>query len=274
MGLVDRLPAPALRWAGRQQFRPVVGPLVRLLGARLLHKPRTVAHGRAAGLLIDPAGAAAGYALGTSEPLIQDVFAEHVRVGGVVWDVGANIGFFSLIAARLVGAQGKVVAFEPLPENQRAIRRNVELNGMENVELVPLALSEREGEAELQIHDSPTWAKLDTTGDTSFKGDAEAASSVRVAVSTLDAQLARLAAPDLVKMDIEGAEVAALRGALRLLDECRPTLICELHGTNAAVAELLRAHGYEVHALETPELAPEDAPWHAHVIATPGAAKP
>ncbi|HUA74451.1 MAG TPA: FkbM family methyltransferase [Solirubrobacteraceae bacterium] len=269
MGLVDRVPAPALRWAGRQQFRPVIGPLVKLLGARLLHKPRTVAHGQAAGLLIDPAGAAAGYALGTSEPLIQDLFAAHVPPGGVVWDVGANIGFYSLIAARLVGEGGKVIAFEPLPDNQRAVLRNVELNGLGNVELVALALSDSEGEAELEIHDSPTWAKLDTSGDTAFKRDTAASGSVRVEVSTLDAQLARLPAPQLVKMDIEGAEVAALRGASKLLGECRPALICELHGTNAAVVELLRAHDYEVRAVESPEVAPEHAAWHVHVLATP-----
>jgi FkbM family methyltransferase len=269
MGLVDRLPAPALRWAGRQQFRPVIGPVVKLLGGRLLHKPRTVAHGQAAGLLIDPAGAAAGYALGTSEPLIQDLFAEHVPAGGVVWDVGANIGFYTLIASRLVGELGRVVAFEPLPDNQRAIQRNVELNLIGNVDLVAVALSDEEGEAELEIHDSPTWAKLDTSGDTSFKRDAAASGSVRVKVTTLDAQLARLPPPGLVKMDIEGAEVAALRGASKLLGECRPTLICELHGTNVALVELLRAHDYDVRAIESPEVAPEHAAWHVHVLATP-----
>jgi FkbM family methyltransferase len=269
MGLVDRVPAPALRWAGRQQFRPVIGPVVKALGGRLLHKPRTVAHGQAAGLLIDPAGAAAGYALGTSEPLIQDVFAEHVPSGGVVWDVGANIGFYSLIAARIVGERGKVIAFEPLPDNQQAILRNVELNGIGNVALVPVALSEEEGEADLEIHDSPTWAKLDTSGDTSFKRDAAASGTVRVKLTTLDVQLATLPPPQLVKMDIEGAEVAALRGARKLLGECRPTLICELHGTNAAVVELLRAHDYDVIAVESPEVAPEHAAWHVHVLATP-----
>lgn len=66
---------------------------------------------------IDPSGVAAGYALGTSEPLIQEVFAEHIPSGGVVWDIGANIGFYSLIASRLVG-DGKVVAFEPLPASR------------------------------------------------------------------------------------------------------------------------------------------------------------
>jgi FkbM family methyltransferase len=272
MGLVDRVPAPALRWAGRQQFRPLIGPVVKVLSSRLLHSTRVVAHGQAAGLRIDPAGAAAGYALGTSEPLIQDAFAEHVHRGGVVWDVGANIGFYSLIASRLV-ADGEVVAFEPLPANQEAIRRNLALNEIANVRLVPVALSDAEGEAELEIHASPTWAKLDTSGDTAFKCDGDVSGRVRVEVSTLDAQLESHAAPDLVKMDIEGAEVAALRGASRLLGEHRPTLICELHGTNGAVTELLESHGYDVRVVETPQIRPQDAEWYVHVLATPRASR-
>jgi FkbM family methyltransferase len=186
MGLVERVPAPALRWAGRQQFRPVIGPVVKALSGRLARGPRTVAHGRAAGLRIDPRGAAAGYALGTSEPLIQEAFAELVRPGAVVWDVGANIGFYTLIAARLV-ERGRVIAFEPLPENQAAIRANLELNGLTNVELAGIALADRAGDAELQMHGESTWAKLDTSEDTSFKRDSDATGSVPVEVSTLDA---------------------------------------------------------------------------------------
>jgi FkbM family methyltransferase len=268
VSILDRMPAPALRWVGRQQFRPVIGPLVKVLSSRLMHGPRVVARGQAAGLRIDPAGAAAGYALGTSEPLIQDVFAEHVPRGGVVWDIGANIGFYSLIASRLVG-DGTVVAFEPLPQNQDAIRRNLALNHVANVELVGIALSDREGEAELEIHASPTWAKLDTSSHTSFKRDSELSGRVRVEVSTIDAQLARVAPPDLVKMDIEGAEVAALQGAEQLFREHRPTLICELHGTNRAVTELLRSYDYDVRTIEAPDVPPEQAEWYVHVIATP-----
>jgi FkbM family methyltransferase len=268
MGIVDRLPASVLRWAGRQQFRPVVGPVAKMLGSRLLHGARVVAHGQAAGLRIDPSGAAAGYALGTSEPLIQDVFAEHIRPGGVVWDIGANVGFYSLIASRLVG-DGRVIAFEPLPANQDAIRRNLALNEITNVQLIGVALSDAEGSAELEIHASPTWAKLDTSGDTGFKLDADIAGRLEVSVSTIDAQLERLAAPDLVKMDIEGAEVAALRGASRLLAEVRPTLICEFHGTNRAVSDLLESHGYTLQTIEAPEIAPRDAEWYMHVLALP-----
>ncbi len=241
---------------------------MRAASSSLRHGPRVVAHGQAAGLRIDPSGANAGYALGTTEPLVQDVFAEHVRRGGVVWDIGANIGFFSLIASRLVG-DGEVVAFEPLPANLEAIRRNLELNGVGNVTPVGVALGDEEGTAELSLHSESTWAKLDTSADTAFQESLEVTGRVRVEVSTIDQQLQTLPAPDLVKIDIEGAEVAALRGGSRLLSDVRPTLICELHGTNEAVSSLLESHGYTLQTIETPDVAPREARWDVHVLAVP-----
>lgn len=269
MGILDRVPAPAMRWLGRQQFKPVIGPVVKASTARLRNRPRVVARGQAAGLRIDPAGANAGYALGTTEPVVQDVFAQHVRAGGVVWDIGANIGFFSLIAARLVGDGGEVVAFEPLPRNLAALARNVALNSFHNVRSVGVALSDEPGRAELQVLSSQTWAKLDTTGDTAFQEQLDALASVEVEVSTIDLQLAGRRAPDLVKMDIEGAEVAALRGARELLSKHRPTVICEVHGTNEGVCDLLEPHGYRLSSIETPELHPRQAGWNVHVLAVP-----
>jgi len=271
MGIVERVPTPAMRWFSRQQFRPVIGPVVKASTSWLRNRPRVVGHGQAAGMRIDPSGANAGYALGTTEPLIQDVFAEHVKRGGVVWDIGANIGFYSLIASRCAGT-GRVIAFEPLPANLDAIRRNVALNRIENVEIVPVALGDSEGTAELKLHAQQTWAKLDTSADTGFQQELDVAGHVTVALSTIDRQLQSLPAPDLVKIDIEGAEVAALRGASTLLSTHRPTIICELHGTNDAVCELLESHGYSLRSIETPEIEPRASKWDVHVLATPRAA--
>jgi FkbM family methyltransferase len=268
MGIVERVPVPAMRWLSRQQFKPVIGPVIKAATRPLRNRPRVVAHGQAAGLKIDPSGANAGYALGTTESRVQDVFAANIKPGAVVWDVGANIGFFSLIASRLVG-EGEVVAFEPLPVNLKALARNLELNAITNVRVVEVALGERSGTAELQLLDSQTWAKLDTSADTAFQQEAVASAHIEVGLSTLDAQLLELSPPDLVKIDIEGAEVAALRGAGTLLSKHRPTILCELHGTNDAVCELLESHSYELQVIETPELAPREAKWDVHILAVP-----
>jgi FkbM family methyltransferase len=268
MSIVDRVPTRAVRWISKQQFRPVVGPVVQAGASRLRRKPRVVSRGQAKGLRIDPSGTAAGYALGTSEPLTQAVFAEQIRSGGVMWDVGANIGFYSLIASRLVG-DGKVIAFEPLPANQAAIRRNLALNEITNVELIGLALGDHEGTADLQLHGGNSWAKLDTSADTSFRTRRGVADTIQVQISTLDAQLGNVPPPSFVKIDIEGAEVAALRGATNLLTEHRPVLIVEIHGTNEAVTDLLESRDYIVRTVEAPHISPRDAGWSVHVLATP-----
>lgn len=266
MGLVDRLPAPVIRWAGRQQFRRYVGPLVRLSSRRLRHGPRVVAHGPAKGLLIDPSGAHPGYAFGTSEPTIQDLFAAHIAPGSVVWDIGANVGFYTLIASRLVGS-GQVIAFEPLPANRAALERNLQLNGMSNVEVVPIAISDEIGSASLNVYGSPMEAALESRSERSGAG--APVDQIDVPVSTIDAQLQAFPAPALVKMDIEGAEVAALRGAATLLSQVKPTLICELHGTGGAVMDVLESYGYRVTTVGAPDVAPRDAESKAHILATP-----
>jgi FkbM family methyltransferase len=275
MGIIDHVPPGAVRWLGRQQFRPLIGPLVSASARWVRRKPRVVAHGQAKGLLIDPSGTHPGYALGTSEPMVQDVFAENISPGGVVWDIGANVGFFSMIASRLVG-DGKVVAFEPLPANQEAMRRNLTLNGITNVQLVDLAVGDQEGTAYLQLCDSParpdTRPRLLKDDDPSPQQSPSQTRQLEVQTSTIDRQLETLPAPSLVKMDIEGSEVAALQGASVLLSKHRPTVICEFHGTNRPVTDLLESYGYRVQTLENPEIPPRDAHRKAHVLAIPGPA--
>jgi FkbM family methyltransferase len=275
MGLMDRVPVSVVRWAGREQFRvPLLGRMLRPAAARLRRKPRVVPHGQAKGLVINPSGANPGYALGTSEPLVQDAFAEHVPNGGVVWDVGANVGFYTLIASRLVG-DGKVVAFEPLPVNRDALRRNLALNGMANVEVSALAIGSHDGHARLEHRWSSGRADLQAKLDVSEQvagakpADSEAAEYVDVEMGTLDSQLERFPAPSLLKMDIEGGEVGALEGASELLSKHRPTVICEFHGTNGPVTDLLEGQGYSLCVIEMPDVPPRDAPRNVHVLAIP-----
>lgn len=267
MGVIDHIPPQTVRWLGRQQFRPYIGPIIKMGTRRLRNTPRIVGVGQAKGLRIDPAGTNAGYALGTTEPLIQDTFAEYARSGDVVWDIGANIGFYSLIASRLVG-DGQVIAFEPLPENVASIHRNLSLNSMSNVRVVETALSDHSGAGELSVSGARTHAKLDTSGETDFKEDM-GSKTIHVELSTVDLQLCQCPAPSLVKIDVEGAEAAVLRGAVRLLHDVRPTIICELHGTNTPAADLLEDAHYAVNVLATPDVPVREASWDAHIIAVP-----
>jgi FkbM family methyltransferase len=124
------------------------------------------------------------------------------------WDVGAHIGFFSALAARLVAPGGRVHSFEPLPANRERLAQTVDLNGLaDSVDIHGCAVAVRSGRAWLHAHGATTMWSL--AGDGS--------DGVEVDVRTLDDLVAQLGVPDIVKIDIEGVEIEALCAARRLL---------------------------------------------------------
>ena len=136
----------------------------------------------------------------------------------VFWDVGAHIGFTSLIASRLVGPDGRVEAFEPFPPNIGRLARSVGLNGFSNVTVHPQAITKRDGTALFHLHESSLQGSL--------VQDAPA-EAIEVACETLDSVARRLPRPDLIKVDAEGAELDVLEGGRQLLTTVRPRLIVE-----------------------------------------------
>ena len=106
-----------------------------------------VRRGEAAGLRLDTRGAPVFYGIGAAEPEAQALVAHWLNPGDVFYDVGANVGFFTLIGARRVGESGRVVAFEPAPTTRAALERNVRLNGFANVDIVEAAVSDAAGSA-------------------------------------------------------------------------------------------------------------------------------
>jgi len=142
--------------------------------------------------------------------------------GAVFVDIGANIGFFTLLAAARVGPKGRVHAFEARADNLALLRRSVEDNGFTNVEVHQCAVSDRAGS--LAFFASGTWYS-----NGRIVGDDEPGSErlPRVPAVTLDEALAEAPRVDVVKMDIEGAEARALAGMRRLLQRHRPVLLTE-----------------------------------------------
>jgi FkbM family methyltransferase len=130
-----------------------------------------------------------------------DAFVALVRPGDVVWDIGAHKGYMTLAAARLVGAAGRVYALEPAAENLTSLRRHVAWNGLHNVEIRPVAVSNSDGTRRFGGRGSSVTFKLD-------RGDQLV--ETRTLQSLLDQGLPR---PDVLKIDVEGAESDVLRGA-------------------------------------------------------------
>src|SRR5262249_35462499 len=149
----------------------------------------------------------------------EDAFLAAVRPGHTVYDLGANVGWFSLLAGRRVGAGGRVVAFEPDLQNAALAERNAARNGLANVTVVPAAVGDRDG-----------WASF--RQEASIKGRLDEGGGLPVPLVSLDGWIesGRDAPPDVVKIDVEGAELGVLRGMERTLRELSPTLFVELHG--------------------------------------------
>lgn len=171
--------------------------------------------------------------------------AARVWQGQIVYDVGAWEGVFALFFARAVGTQGQVVAFEPNPRSAAQLRENVTLNCFQNVRLFEIALGEVEGQAYLHVPEGASARGHLTEGK----------AGTAVPVRRLDTLIAAegLPVPDFIKIDVEGAELAVLRGAQRTLVRCRPTLLIEVHpqADHIALWTLLRELGYALQCVET-----------------------
>jgi len=151
---------------------------------------------------------------GVWEPLETLLFEGELEAGDVVIDVGANVGYYTLIAAKLVGPQGRVYAFEPDPTAFALLTTNIELNGYTNVVAINEALGSEPGELELFLSRT-------NHGDHRLYDPGDDRVAVTVKVTTLDAALADVHGIDLIKIDTQGAECSILEGASAVLQRER-----------------------------------------------------
>ncbi|WP_428388983.1 FkbM family methyltransferase [Mucisphaera sp.] len=181
-----------------------------------------------------------------------------LKPGMTFIDAGANLGLYSLVASRCVGASGRVVALEPSGREFDRLCRHVEINGLENVEPLRLAVSDSEDRIGLKVADEKH-AGHNTLGG--FAYEATQLDRVEsVGSTTIDGLVTGLGLSrvDLIKLDIEGAELAALRGAVMTLKRFRPAILLEFAeksleaqgASSAAVWDLLAAHGYAMASID------------------------
>jgi FkbM family methyltransferase len=240
------LPEPA-RDALRQvrQHSRLVRRLTEPVSRKLRSSVFVVESGAAAGLRMNTSEGKLGYVLGENEPEVQEALEDSLAEGDVFYDIGANIGFFTLVAARLVGPAGKVYAFEPLPQLAQALRGNVSLNGFENVVVLTVAAHSRNGMADLDIGDGTTAARVVTTSTSPSE-------IVPVELRRVDDLMSagELTPPSVIKIDVEGAEEDVLGGMANTVAEHRPVMICELHGPQDGFLTRLEQADYEIAVLD------------------------
>ena len=199
---------------------------------------------------------------------------ELLQPAWTVYDVGANVGYITLLLARKLGPQGQVIAFEALPENVSRLQANLALNpGLARVEVYHRAVVDATRPVSFLLGPS------DDTGKAAGSAGRQAleySQVIDVPGISLDDFVYQQGGPppQAIKLDIEGGEVLALPGMRRLLVEARPLLLVELHGEQAARSawEILSQAGYRICRMQTgyprvPSL--EALDWKAYLVAFP-----
>jgi FkbM family methyltransferase len=188
-------------------------------------------------------------AKGTYERHTRTLFRASLEPGLRVLDLGAHIGWYSLLAAAAVGPTGAVHAFEPDPGNCRFLRHNVALNGLSGiVQISSKAIADYSGST-----------RFFADARNSLKSSSELASAradaIEVECTTIDDALPSAESIDVVKLDVEGAELAALAGMERTLGragrlvmfvECCPHALAQAGGSVAELLEVLEGHDFRV----------------------------
>jgi FkbM family methyltransferase len=195
---------------------------------------------------------------GTYEAEQTRLFARTVRPGSTVLDVGAHVGYYTLLSSVLAGDSGSVWAFEPNPRNCAFLREHARINRCGNVRVAQVAVSDAEGHVRF------------ARGSGSGTGHLSEGGALQVRTVRLDDFCReRGIHPDAIKVDVEGAEMSVLEGARETLRSARPTVFLSTHGVEVhrRCLDWMRDAGY----LLQPILG-EDIGSSSEVVCTPGPA--
>ncbi|MFU8773524.1 MAG: FkbM family methyltransferase [Anaerolineales bacterium] len=214
------------------------------------------------------------YWLGNYEPSLVSSIIDMVKPGMIAYDLGANIGYVTLLLAQTVGPEGHVFAFEPLASNIERLQQNITMNGMEKrISVHFAAVAAYNGKANFLIGPSIGTGKLE--GSVGRKEN-RYTESTSVQAIALDDFIYRDGnpKPDIIKMDIEGGEVLAIQGMERIFHNARPLVFLELHGFEAAevVWTKLMEADYQFFQMRSgyPKInSLNDLGWKSYIIAKP-----
>jgi FkbM family methyltransferase len=154
------------------------------------------------------------------EKPVMDAFVRELRPDAVVFDVGAHWGLYTLVAARRAK---RVVAFEPSGHNRALLTRNVKLAGLKNVQVRPELVADRVGTTTFHDYQGPPSHDLSMMGGLLPQRFTRPVEAPVTTIDALDIE------PDVLKIDVEGAEASVLAGAARVLRDARPTILVEVH---------------------------------------------
>jgi FkbM family methyltransferase len=188
---------------------------------------------------------------GVWDPILTEFIRANLKPGHVFVDIGANAGYFTLLAAQHVGSEGRVLAFEPNPQLATQLRQNVERSRLSNVAIEETACSDATEAATLYLYDVSNSGRASLSNANAGTGGA-----IQVPCAPLDLIVEKYKLPqlNLIKIDVEGAELKVLRGMTEIIRQMRPRILIELEphllqgfsATVEDVMQLLTGCGYTV----------------------------
>ncbi len=189
------------------------------------------------------------YISGKYEPEVQGVLAKHLKIGDVVYDIGASIGFFTLLSAKLVGENGTVYSFEPAFHAYKSLLRNIGVNKFYWIVPFQECLTDGPREVTFAVTGNAYGSSIVTGDEMKWQISRVLATSIDGIISTRS-----LKPPDLIKIDVEGEEGNVLLGSKNTLQEYKPIIICEIHSSKSAteVYAVLEQQGYTCSILGSP----------------------
>lgn len=209
---------------------PVLGPLMKWAADKIVSRDSLtwaqIQQGPTAGLWLrlNPRTGRAAFE-GSGEPEVQRALEQHLRPGMNFYDIGANIGFFTLLGARLVGERGHVTSFEADPEIANRLREHIARNDFSQASVEEKAVWSKQGTVRFSRSDP----NMSPDRGLGHVASSDENGCIEVQAVSLDEYISAFPPPDFLKCDVEGAEVEVFRGAQRLLAEKRPGILCEMH---------------------------------------------
>jgi FkbM family methyltransferase len=186
------------------------------------------------------------------EPSIGRAIKNHLTAGDTFWDIGANMGWFSLLAAKIVGPNGRVFSFEPSPDVFNLLSDNA--RGLDSIRAIQCGVGNADTIAVFSAQGASTSASFveEVTKINQHNLPEIQIRKVAVNIRKVDTLVKELGLPQLVKIDVEGFEFEVLKGAAVLLSNAQPTLILEIHppqlnltgGSETSLFQFLKEHGY------------------------------
>lgn len=230
-----RLPQPVIDFVYRHRFNPLVRSVrnVALRGLGDTAAGVRISRGPLAGMILAFEDAPAEWS-GVHEPEIQEALLTLIKPGDVVYDIGAHLGYYVLLAGKVLNGTGAIVAYEPEASSFTLLERNIALNNLSDVATArPVGLGATSGRASVVHKGHSGEARLQ-------EGEGD------IVVTTLDEDIAAngLPAPTFILIDTEGMEADIFRGGWKTLEANRPTLMVEHHNLLPDVIELLEPLGY------------------------------